>query len=1297
LAETSSEPLVKVAFIHSGSNSWVPIMDTLQAVSEGGFIPNHIREERLEEVRERAEKSFLKTSTFQGTKNEFVQEAVRTYEQKFAETSERNKDMINIMKSLDLLVVSNLKIGTEDNEAHLRELATQIGIKQVKCLYHNPTFGKAEPENIRDVFSTVFLSGDPNEGILKIGFARQPKLLFLTDKVIPGTFDSELDNGINTKKFIEFPEKFYNHLRNVRTIVAPAYVMAGLSRTSEWQFHDTKSISVVNCGPTFNPADEQGARRIPGYKADRLETLVFFAITRDGQLKQVKPSGKTTSSRFAIKPQIIDPIIYGSLTSWSEFLAGDERRKKTMMIKRKEKEKAHSERGRYLASLQELSIENPTIENSRNVFPHVSESHIEDILNSESPIEVAVPPLRIETDFHVVRYNPQTVLNEGTEKEKVLPPKLEWAGTGRYVDGKYIGVKEGDYRFMLEAIDFAGNNWREELRTFGNHSIVSITLKDEKGKLGTPGFPKENRIYFATTRLWKDIVGDARIPLSRLTEKDIDPETDESHIYTELNLEAERINVEIDISHYKELPPSLIKKLNVVPKPKEPVLPEVPTKPVAADVAPVSGDEKTVARDKPEKGKSKRPTASTKALPMRTDEDIDPTMAGTAEIKSEKDSCEVLFDKYKNAGKFVTDEENLATVISFGNLLQHISRENMPDEVIDKLMGPVFRGYLGIISRNAQVTPSRMVALQDKFLELAKVHPDMFKLLTDPLKKEVEHTRIVLKEHKAERSGLEEELRMAKTSKKWAGKKNEDLEKDIKEHKSNLEMLGTQKLKAEKRGFRDRRAARIGILLLFGAAGLITYGTVQHYMLKLQTERQATEISILQDKKTDSLAEIDRLQQKIEEMKGAVVGGEGEVSDAVRYLADYIAEVKVALNNTAEGSIDVPKLDYKGRIALVEKIHNIVVNFNGRVDDLSERLGTQITLYENYSTETKEKLEDLGKQLTEAKKAGVNLEASLRTAETQRDDYERQVEAYKKRVAELVEQTARLETEVKKIPGLEERLTAVQEERDNLEKSQDEALRRQNEAIAARKAAEARVQPLEKRVAELNKTLEETIAKYKALGTEVERLEKDSEAIAKDYETQMAALKKKAASALNFYMRMTRSRAIRLPESIGDMITPEMDRQYFQGDLAKLCGEFHGVRLYTIRETQDGKEKEIPYIEVRRNLEDGPSSELVEISSVMLNKMMHGVQRARTAIETSHLMQVKAAYRLFMYDYFTENRDAPIFTGTFGDILAYLKKTVQNDRIDVREIMINSLGYKGYNERDRVPIQRPKKMVFGKK
>jgi hypothetical protein len=1349
------------------SGKWDSISETLKAL-----IEEKVPEEIVDQWEADEHRKAL-ADAMQDSGPELLKDKVRKSvdaKKRIARSSQASKDLRTELNGLDVLVLSNLPMGTDDREEEIKGFAHMMGVKEVRFFYKSPL---PHPQPIpfsieKDVagekkaLRALYVAGNVDLGHLEARMSTNPNILLFSDRVLLGLYDPMVYNSVNKKNYADIPEDvlaFLASKKNLNTIATPAYARIGQSR--KMARTDGFQVDVVNCGPSYN-CTEGGQKCVP-IDAEVLDTVVFMHTDMQGNIQYARS-------------MLIDKL---SMLTWGDVLAdkpAEKPRKKPTERRtvkpvplpspptetrptpapqpiEAEQEESLADRAKYLAALHKLDMKNPTIEGVRDLFPHLSNSHIEDIITGGNTVVVTLPSVRLKNYFHYIRFIPQTIDDQGTEKEKTHPPRIEYmgAGTTKVKHGqtrKITQLREEDpFLYKNEAIDFATHNWGESLSEPGNHSIVALILEDKEGNKGKPGFPKESRLTFVTNRPWKEIIGDAKNPLSKLSDEDIDQEGFDAYCYHELNLGyKEHLKLKMSIEHYDKLPPSIVGRLNIVPKPK--ALPAVPIKPAekpevepreeepavlkdpepaptpvpaekpvpsaapAKPAVPSIGDAKTKPRPAPvPEKKPKRPTASTKPMPVRKDADMDPMKAGTAEILPDDESSDDIFKGVREASDYVTNPENLEAFIRFIRLTQYAKREEVPDDMIDRLIDPTLFGLLGLISRNAQEKGkmSRLMALQDKLVDLYKVHPKMFDTMLagqvkpleeqiKGLKEELGKAEVIKGEHVEERRRLEEKLSWAELNKTNATKQHEidtgKLQTEIDEHKDNLETISGQKNTAEWRGKRDRHAARLALYIIFGGAVALAIYADRYLDLKDVSNKQSTKITFLEDQKLKSRSEIDRLQQKIEEMKGTVVGGEGEVSDAVNYLAAYIAEVKVALNNTATGSIDVPKLDYKGKIALVEKIYNIVIDFNGRVDDLSRRLEKQINDHGAYREETKTKLDELGQQLTEAKKAGVNLEGSLRKTETERDDYKQQVEDYKKRVDELVERTTKLEEEVKKIPGLEERLEKVQGERDNLEKSKDEALRRQNEAEEARKAANARVEPLDKKVAELNKTLEDTLAKYKTLAETVAKKEKECNAIVQDYETKMAELKRNASEALTVFMRTMRSRVVRLPSSIGDMITPEMDRLYFNGILGKVYGEFDGVRLYTIKKKEGEKEKEIPFVEVRKTKDGEPHASFEDISEDMLTRVMRGVTRARTAIETSHRMQVKAAYRLFMYDYFTKNKEAQAFAGTFGDILTYLRNTVQNERINVREIMTNSLGYKGYTENDRVPIQRPKSLVF---
>ncbi|MBD3259550.1 hypothetical protein GF371_02855, partial [Candidatus Woesearchaeota archaeon] len=652
MTETAQQDLVRIAFMHSGSSSWDSILDTLQAASEGSIIPGSIKEAMIEEKRARAAQDYAKQKGYQGTKEDFIRAEIRAFE-KTSQRSQAARELIDSLKGLDLLLVSNLKMGTEENEHSLQEFAEKVGVRQVRCFYQNPAMGKVEKIGIAEGLNSVFLSGLPNQGMLKVGFNEQPQVLFLGDKVMPGIYDHTIDNGLNTKKFSEFPDSFYSLLNSTSTIITPAYVCAGTSRAESWQITDDRSIDVVHCGPALNLPDEDGKRVILGtsYEADRLEALIFLTIDRQGRLRKffMDAPGTTKKEFLPTKQIIIDPVRYRSLKSWSAFIA-DAEKDKTRVTRRRpapaEQEESHlTERELYLKALHSLPIKNPTVDDLRDLFPHLSDAHIkEDILGKGDPVDVALPPLRVQTDVHQVRFFP------GAEGDgKSFPPKIDYVRSSR-------GEGTGDFAEIAK--DYAKEKWGDRLAEKPPGDLVEIVFDDPRDKRGKPGYPSRERIYFTTTRPWNEIVGDAKLFTSRLAENDVDPESFDTYISGELNHGRmnEAVKLTLDITHYKELPDIIIDHLDVAPGTIEP---EIPVQPVASDV----GDAETVQR--------KKLSPVTKAFD-RGDFEIDDVIKQILPPELVEDDD--IFRFIKNAHLVLGNETYKSLVIKYCKLAKNVSR-----------------------------------------------------------------------------------------------------------------------------------------------------------------------------------------------------------------------------------------------------------------------------------------------------------------------------------------------------------------------------------------------------------------------------------------------------------------------------------------------------------------------------------------------------------------------------------------------------------------------------------------------
>ena len=143
----------------------------------------------------------------------------------------------------------------------------------------------------------------------------------------------------------------------------------------------------------------------------------------------------------------------------------------------------------------------------------------------------------------------------------------------------------------------------------------------------------------------------------------------------------------------------------------------------------------------------------------------------------------------------------------------------------------------------------------------------------------------------------------------------------------------------------------------------------------------------------------------------------------------------------------------------------------------------------------------------------------------------------------------------------------------------------------------------------------------------------------------------------------------------------------------RLNGEyFHGFRLYLRKE---GK-KEVPFLEVVVDYEFGednkkPVLRLFDITQEEYEKIMEETKNVEGREQWYFKQKVMRTYKSFMREYF-ENSEHSNYNGTFGDILAELKKRINDPDIDVKKWLLAAVpGYKGYEDKDKVPIQRPKK------
>ncbi|MBD3259373.1 hypothetical protein GF371_01955 [Candidatus Woesearchaeota archaeon] len=186
-------------------------------------------------------------------------------------------------------------------------------------------------------------------------------------------------------------------------------------------------------------------------------------------------------------------------------------------------------------------------------------------------------------------------------------------------------------------------------------------------------------------------------------------------------------------------------------------------------------------------------------------------------------------------------------------------------------------------------------------------------------------------------------------------------------------------------------------------------------------------------------------------------------------------------------------------------------------------------------------------------------------------------------------------------------------------------------------------------------------------------------------ETKARALEKEVRNLKDFIQTYRGANLVLLPPVIGNLITPEADKEYFGGIFNQWCGEFEGIRVYFTRHGVSPKR----FLEVRKKVDGEIHVFYEDMLEFQFEKVIEGIGKAYAAQEEIYRKQVRNAYQLFMYDHFVKDGHDR-FDGTFGDILDYLRETIGNPRIDVKKMLIKSMpGYQNYKDEDPVPIENP--------
>ncbi|MBW3018308.1 hypothetical protein KY325_04055, partial [Candidatus Woesearchaeota archaeon] len=735
---------------------------------------------------------------------------------------------------------------------------------------------------------------------------------------------------------------------------------------------------------------------------------------------------------------------------------------------------------------------------------------------------------------------------------------------------------------------------------------------------------------------WKDIVGEARIPWSKVTDNDIEPESFDECIFSEISRGKTPIEIKVELSHYSELPPRIRQELGIIEKPVEPA--EVPVKPIAADV----GDARTIHRPREHGGTRAYPTV------------------GEDPFAGKKKPLEVF-----------KDPDFIEKVERYFKICQFVHAKEAPEELIKRLEEPLFAGMVSLVLRYRAGNRD----IQKRIQEIAQKYPEAFAELIsefrDPLTKKIEELEEMLENanavraaHLEEIGNLQTDVKNFKAGKAYAiteGQRNVDAEKKVNEDlRIDLARIAKERARAK----RGNKAAVVLFLIAAASAGGIYYLNDQNKKLGESNGDQAVQINRLSGQNTQANEKIDMLEQKIVEMKEAFGGGDGDVGEAVKYLVDYISEVRVALTGTPSGSITVPALTYEGKLELVKKVYNIIVDFNGRVAELSRNHANVRSELEQYRTETQAKLEGLSVQLTDAKKTLADTEASLRTANNLTEEQKKQIEQYTAAAEELQGKLEELQEEVKKIPGLEDRVQKLTDDNSKLQTARDEALQRQNSAEEAAKKASERAIEATDRLQEAIKAIDQAGKEYDAaVAKNNDLMQKlaEAETVSQAYST--------VQQQYQILLRHVNARIIRLPESIGDRVTPETDRQFFRGSLGEMYGQFEGVRFY-VMPGDDGTDR--PFAEVRRLVDGKIQVSFESIAEAGLVQLDQGFKRAAEAQYEANRKQVFNAFSFMMYEHFVRNGNEE-YKATFAELAQQIGAMIKNPNIDVKAMLKKSM------------------------
>lgn len=193
----------------------------------------------------------------------------------------------------------------------------------------------------------------------------------------------------------------------------------------------------------------------------------------------------------------------------------------------------------YRAILGRLPIENPTPEDMAQLCPHLTQEQAVAAFHSGSGY-VVCPPLRVRGAFQIVTlekgwleeikvWRGVTLVITGTKEHQ---PRLSYAYAGR-ARGSY-----GTYRHIAEAVDFAEDNWGDELILDTWKDVVEFRIQDPSDLYQegwSEGYPKTKAVlYICLNREWNQLINDHTKPESVLIDEAISEMTLDMAVWHEL-------------------------------------------------------------------------------------------------------------------------------------------------------------------------------------------------------------------------------------------------------------------------------------------------------------------------------------------------------------------------------------------------------------------------------------------------------------------------------------------------------------------------------------------------------------------------------------------------------------------------------------------------------------------------------------------------------------------------------------------------------------------------------------------